>query len=308
MRTATPKYQAAEKVLSVALKGTLLERGFEQRSPTNFLLDCGTHTWRMVFGGECMNVLGSAREATGVLIPELDRILQELYDTSRRFSEPMVGTTHRAHFATTIAWAFDTQQERIEDQKRADLEAGLSKFQQWCRTYILAGDLLPREEREPRFNDIFPWYQLPDRYPTVNSNYPYYIATAGFDYVKIGRVLDKYWREYVWPKVEPCCHISGIADEWTAGSWRGFWGIRYAVLKWLSDDESGFRKVIDQKLEKAEFSDEEIKRIFITSFHDRVAHRLNPSKFNRQIPSIREGYREEAVEARRLCRLLGAEF
>ena len=96
MRPASPKYEIAARAMSVALADTLLEHGFVRRSPTNYVLDCATHHWRVVFGPGVAEDPSSFREQFGVFIPEYERVITTLFPKNKSIAMfKVIITTHR---------------------------------------------------------------------------------------------------------------------------------------------------------------------------------------------------------------------
>ncbi|MCB2100652.1 MAG: hypothetical protein KDE22_07265, partial [Rhodobacterales bacterium] len=142
MRVGSRSHTAAA-VMEVALADTLSSMGFERRSATNFLLDCGTHTWRVVFSGEVNDVPMSFREGTGCYVPELERLWKDVYPSYGHLAETLRGMRYRAHTPLYIDDTFDADQ--------------MTNWYRWRRWR----DSLPRWERFRRWRKSVPEPDFP---------------------------------------------------------------------------------------------------------------------------------------------------
>ena len=291
MTKIRPNYKAAVQAMEVALEATLLEQGFLKHAPANYLLDCGTHNWRVVFGPEYRGIKGSFREAVGLVVPEWERIYREVIPETYDFATRMAGTSCRAHIEIDITGSVYNRQIAAH-WTRVD---GLS----WPQRKLCELGLWPDDR--PQTNDFrnqHPWYR--HDYERGED----YVVTEGFDIEEIGRVFDTTWRNCAWPRIEPSLTTTGLVETWFSGfSFRE--SLSRAILCWINGDHEGSEEVVRNILESGQETADEIRDRKLKLREYRQMKKQKPKDFERRVRNAQASAREWADDARRFADLVG---
>lgn len=285
------EYAAAARVLDVALAGTLEDLGFVRDGPSTYLLDLGELSWRVLFGPEYLKIPGTFREATGVYIPEYERIFLELFPERRRVADRLLGTRHRAHVGQSIIGAYDVSYFNSFHDEIASWP--------WPIRVLYALGLARRDMVSPKslICDC-PWIELhPDSYEE-------YVVTDGFDVTEIGRTLDEVWRTYVWPQVTQASTVSGVVDMWFSER-RDPVAIDRAILCWIGGDRAGCERVIQRRIDRETDTNEDIRKAILKRKTERRTVRRNPMELEKSIAFEKDMIMTDAHSARRLAAILG---
>ena len=283
------KSEKAVRVLDVALAKTLLDMGFERRSATNFLLDCGTHTWRVLYRGEYLGIPNSLRETTGMFIPEFEEIWDILWDGKHRMSDPMLGSAHRAHFFETI-WGCDYS---IQLKKMSDWDDGATFARGLSRWFGFG----PEEPDTRQFDQRYPWYFCP-------KDFADFCIVAEMEEM-IGTILHDYWVRLVRPEVERARTLKGFGESLDPAE-----DFSHAIIKLSLHGVCGtwdrFDRILEEIYRREAMTWDEVMALRLSrGYTEKRRRRDDPEDFNRLIADEMKEDREDADRARFLLRYFG---
>ena len=186
--------EAAKIVFQTALAGTLESKGFRRVSDTNYVIEGDAIEWRVIFGPEYKDEPGTFLDATGIFIPEIDRLNLALPNQTKPLSEPMARTKYRAHFRDYLSGLTDRRLSYVDDKNFDPCFVKLGQSQ----------------EKQSHWD------------------------AEDQDWEALGHRIDNYWKLETWPWLEHRLSLETACgplpkEEWRANGFRGSWG---DILGW----------------------------------------------------------------------------
>lgn len=271
--------QAAKQAFQVALAGTLEEKGFHRVSDTNYVIEGDGIEWRVVFGPEYSDAPGTFRDATGIYIPEIDRLYTALLPQERPLSEPLASTRYRGHKSTHIGHAYTL----LNWQNGGDVSKTIDGIEP-CH--------MPQQNSTSR---LAHWH------------------TVGHDPIALGRRIDGYWRRYVWPWLEGRMTLESVYEPWDLPPQSQLVGVHWATLVewWVCGHH---QQVIDRlkrleaqcQLTDAEFYEKALNKIKADSRFPLLWRFRCPSR--ERILRMRDSDRRALDKVETFSKLVGVTF
>ena len=287
MRVGSRSHTAAA-VMEVALADTLTSMGFERRSATNFLLDCGTHSWRVVFSGEVNDVPMSFREGTGCYVPELERLWKEYRPDGGPLAQPLRGMRHRVHTGLHIDDSYDGDQD--------------TKWYQWARwrDNLSGWERLKRRWQsipEPDFSYFtqhHPWYFQPNPHAFTC------VTAKDIGVEPLGHLINRFWVALIKPCVEEGRTLRGYADQFYPTKSGTPLSSDFMML-WIAGDKDRFYAETEKIFEDEKIRIRQIYNHYtkgIRGRHDLIFER------ERTLRWVKQEYRSNKRMARKMKKLM----
>lgn len=265
--------KAAKIVFQTALASTLESKGFRRVSDANYVLEGDGVEWRVVFGPEYSDDPGTFRDGTGIYLPEIDELYQRAFPEKGSLSSPLVMTKHRAHTVFGIIEGFNVAERN-------------------------------KGNASPKFDNIEPCFR---RQETSYDRREHW-ATSGHDLEALGHRIDRYWRDYVWPYLEPILSKESVfvAPKFEVNPYE----IYILLEAWVCGHRQFAIDELRRRKEQANQPDETVRKMLLARAKERYPkfHWLFQKPTESDVQHWQRYFGRNAARAERVANVLGVKL